>query len=70
MKRTVRYHISRANMNYMMSYAVIMQLYHAMIIRIKSGEPGFPGIPCPEGLVESFVSPKAQPEGLLRLHQA
>ena len=26
--------------------------------------------PCPEGLVESFVSPKVQPESLLRLHQA
>ena len=38
-----------------------------LIIRIKSGEPGFPGT---EGLVESFASPKAQPEGLLRLHQA
>ena len=39
-------------------------------IRIKSGEPGFLGFSVPSGLVESFASPKAQPEGLLRLHQA
>ena len=28
-------------------------------IRIKSGEPGFFGFSVPEGLVESFASPKA-----------
>ena len=36
-----------------------------LLIRIKSGEQGISGFSVPEGLVESFASPK-----VLRLHQA
>ena len=36
-----------------------MPTYLEVSIRIKSGEPGFSDFPCPEGLVESFASPKA-----------
>ena len=39
-------------------------------IRIKSLELGFPGFCVTGRLGESFASPKAQLEGLLRLHQA
>ena len=34
----------------------------------KVWRAGIPEFSCPEGLVESFARPKAQPEDLLRLH--
>ena len=34
----------------------------------KVWRAGIPDFTCPGGLVESFASPKAQPECLLRLH--